>query len=128
MSTRLFGIDAPELNQTCGTSAVEAGRTARAFLMHVVNDKPLKCKFKGRDRHGRALMICLNHEQRDVSRLMVEAGWAWAYAQFTLDYVEYEAAARRQSLGVHGMQCELPSLWRQRHGRGGSPTPLSPQR
>jgi micrococcal nuclease len=118
---RLWGIDAPEYNQTCGDQ--QAGRTSRAFLVFLIDNKVPTCRAKGRDRYGRTLMICLNHQDRDLSRLMVEAGWAWAFAQYSQDYVGYEVQAMRQKLGVHGMKCELPWLWRQQHGRGGSPVP-----
>jgi endonuclease YncB( thermonuclease family) len=119
---RLWGIDAPEYNQTCNDNQ-QAGRTSRAFLVFLIDNKVPTCRAKGRDRYGRPLMICLNHQGSDLSRLMVEAGWAWAYAQYSQDYVGYEHQAMRAKLGVHGMKCELPWLWRQQHGRGGAPVP-----
>lgn len=119
---RLWGIDAPEYNQTCSGDQ-QAGRTARAFLIYLIDNKVPTCRSKGRDRYGRTLMICLNHDGMDVSRLMVEAGWAWAFTKYSHDYVEYEVAAMRNKLGVHAMKCELPWEWRKQHGRGTSPVP-----
>lgn len=118
---RLWGIDAPELRQTCGDQ--EAGKVARAFLQHLVDNKPVRCTYKGRDRYGRSLMLCRNHANLDVGQAMVDAGWAWAYAQFTIDYVVNELEARRLRRGVHNMTCEFPWNWRQHQGRGGKPVP-----
>lgn len=120
---RLWGIDAPEFNQTCQPNHVQVGRIARAFLQHLIDNKPVQCKSKGRDVYGRPLVICLNHEGSDMSRKLVEAGWAWAFARYALDYVPYEQEARRQHLGVHAMTCTVPWEWRRLHGTGQSPVP-----
>jgi endonuclease YncB( thermonuclease family) len=120
---RLWGIDAPEYNQTCEPNTVQAGRIAKAFLQHLVDNKPVQCKHKGRDHYGRPLVICLNHEGSDLGRKMVEAGWAWSTPKYSVDYVDYESAARHQKLGVHAMICELPWNWRRQNGRGSQPVP-----
>lgn len=120
---RLWGIDAPEFNQTCEPNTVQVGRISRAFLQHLIDNKPVQCRGKGRDHYGRPLVICLNHEGSDLSRKMVEAGWAWAFARYAPDYVEYEQAARQQKLGVHAMTCTVPWEWRRLHGRGTQPVP-----
>jgi endonuclease YncB( thermonuclease family) len=45
---------------------------------------------------------------------MVEAGWAWAYIRYSVDYLGLEILAAGAGLGVHRHQCERPDLYRHR--------------
>jgi endonuclease YncB( thermonuclease family) len=43
---------------------------------------------------------------------MVQLGMAWAFVRYSRDYVEQEALAKLENLGVHAYKCELPWEWR----------------
>lgn len=125
---RLHGIDAPEFLQTCtqaGTpEPVPVGRMARDYLVTLIDNKPVQCRYKSRDsKYGRPVMTCTNYQGRDLGRAMVEAGWAWAYVYYSLDYLDDERIAAKYKVGVHAMSCEYPWDWRRSHGNGGRPTP-----
>jgi endonuclease YncB( thermonuclease family) len=41
-------------------------------------------------------------------RLMVSAGWAWAYIAFSDQYVDAERRAAARGVGVHAHRCQPP--------------------
>lgn len=120
---RLWGIDAPELNQTCDSDAKPLGVAARDHLAYLISKRPVQCKLRSVDRYGRYIMICRNVAGTDLSKQMVDDGYAWAYEAFTADYVDNERVARLNKLGVHAHNCELPWVWRRQQQRD-KPTPL----
>lgn|SRR5680860_75391 len=61
ISVRLFGIDAPERDQTCKNAAgVEyaCGQMARDALAALVKNKKVRCVTKAHDRNNRPVAIC----------------------------------------------------------------------
>lgn len=110
---RLFGIDAPELNQTC--SHVPCGRQSREGLRRLVGAAQVRCVGEGYDQHNRLLAICYRGHE-DLGRTLVRNGFAWAFTHYSKRYVLDEIAAREERLGVWGAgQVEAPWLYRQRH-------------
>ena len=104
---RLFGIDAPELSQTCETPHGDwaCGRWARDVL-RALADGPVTCIGRGNDRYGRVIARC-DAGQGDLGAALVEAGAATAYRRYSTDYVANEALAQAGNRGI----------WRQ-NGRG----------
>jgi endonuclease YncB( thermonuclease family) len=43
---------------------------------------------------------------------MVQLGMAWAFVRYSRDYVDQEAQARAENLGVHAYKCEPAWDWR----------------
>ena len=118
---RLFGIDAPELHQSCNDDRgvrYACGEVARAELQRHVGDAPIMCVPVDRDQYGRAVARCYAGTE-DLNRWMVANGWAVAYREFSRDYTPAENAARAARLGMWGGQFELPSLWRRQESRRG---------
>lgn len=112
---RLWGIDAPEGRQQCTAAngaSEPAGRRAANHLDEVIGDHVVRCADRGRDRYGRTIGAC-EANGADISRRMVQDGWAWAYVRYSRDYVDDEASARRDANGVWSMTCEPPWEWRQ---------------
>lgn len=109
---RLWGIDAPEMVQTCGDW--NAGVTAAYALAGLMRGKVVTCERKDRDRYGRSVGLCRAHG-RDLGGGMVALGMAWAFTRYSSDYVELEKAAIASRLGVHGHNCEKAWDWRGRH-------------
>lgn len=107
MQYRLWGIDAPELNQTCDGKPV--GRWARKRLQELLGDgSAVNCQHKGKDRYGRTLAICVNHEMNVViNQVMVQEGLALPYLRYTNEY-----AADAGWGPVVQYHCTNPEQWR----------------
>jgi endonuclease YncB( thermonuclease family) len=109
---RLWGIDAPDLDEACGGWA--AGRLAAAALQKLIGNRSIVCQARGLDHQGRIFGKC-RAGGVDLGATMVREGWAWALVEYSRDYVEQEAQAKTENLGVHEHQCEPASQWRQAH-------------
>src|SRR5260370_396259 len=58
---RLWGIDAPEMKQTCrgkDGQTYECGRDSAAVMRELTRDRLVECKSRDRDRYGRAVAVC----------------------------------------------------------------------
>ena len=94
---RLFGIDAPERGQSCGPRA--CGTTATEALADILSAGPVRCTPVSTDRYGRTVARC-RAGRLDVNREMVRRGMAWAYRQYSEDYVPAEKAAKKARVGI----------------------------
>lgn len=120
---RLFGVDAPEHDQTCDRDGQvwDCGHAAARALAGVVGKARLFCEVQDRDRYGRAVSVC-RVGSRDVGEVMVATGAAMAYRRYSLDYVAAETRARAQRLGIWGARMVVPEEYR--HGTdAGAPDP-----
>lgn len=107
---RLWGIDAPESKQEC-PDGWPAGRMATTRLLELTTGRPVVCEEKDRDRYGRTVAIC-RASGEDLGAIMVREGLAWAFVRYSRDYVDQEAKAKADRLGVHAHDCQLPWEWR----------------
>jgi endonuclease YncB( thermonuclease family) len=108
----LWGIDAPDLDEAC--NGWPAGRLAAAALHELIVNRSIVCQARGLDHQGRIFGKC-RAGGIDLSATMVRKGWAWPLVEFSRDYVQEEAQAKAENVGVHEHQCEPPSQWRQAH-------------
>ena len=108
---RLWGIDAPELDQRCYPEGWRAGIEAARALAAMVERWPVTCEARSTDEHGRKLAVC-RAAGRDLGAAMVLAGMAWASTGESSDYLELEARAMRARMGVHAHACLAPWEWR----------------
>lgn len=99
----LYGIDAPELKQTCGSWP--AGELAQEALASMVIGRQVTCESKALDRYGRTLAVC-KVEGFDIGAEMVSSGMAWAFTRDSVDYVGQQAEAKSANRGVHQYDCE----------------------
>ena len=99
----LYGIDAPELKQTCGSWP--AGELAQEALASMVIGRQVTCESKGLDRYGRTLAVC-RVDGFDIGAEMVSSGMAWAFTRDSVDYVGQQAEAKSANRGVHQYDCE----------------------
>ena len=98
---RLFGIDAPEFDQTCTRKTGETwacGSAAADQLMRLVTGKDVRCTSMGLDQHGRTLGRC-TVGTTDINRTMVAMGYAFAYRRYSTEYVSAEESARLAGRG-----------------------------
>jgi endonuclease YncB( thermonuclease family) len=116
---RLFGIDAPELHQTCNDdrgARYACGEAARNALRRHVGNALVSCEPVDRDKYGRVVAPC-SALGEDLNRYMVATGWAVAYRQFSCDYVPAEEAAQAQRRGMWAGEFTLPNQWRRQERR-----------
>ena len=107
---RLWGIDAPETKQDC-PDGWPAGRLATTHLQFLISGRTVLCERKDTDRYGRTVAICRAGGE-DLGAIMVREGMAWAFLRYSADYIQEEARAKADGLGVHAHGC-LPAWdWR----------------
>lgn len=117
LSIRLYGIDAPEQGQTCmrrNGRPWDCGTAAAAALAEMVKGQALECEPLDTDAYGRIIARCLASDS-DMGREMTALGLAWAYREYSEDYIEVEAGARSQDLGIWQGTAQAP--WEYRANR-----------
>jgi endonuclease YncB( thermonuclease family) len=116
VKVRLFGVDAPEIEQYCWRgdgSRWRCGQYATVALDRLAGGRDVSCAVRDQDRYGRPVAVC-TIEGRDLAAEQASAGWALAYRQFSQDYVDEERAAQGAKLGVWAGRFEAPWVWRQK--------------
>ncbi len=111
---RLYGIDAPETNQTCANGqgrAYRCGQVAGDWLRSWINGYTLECRIMQQDNHGNMVGTCALG-QYDLGAALVNAGWAVAYLKYTDIYYPYEEEARLQRRGLWEGKFYMPWDWR----------------
>lgn len=111
---RLFGIDAPELSQSCSDiqgASWGCGAWSKAVLERLAQPG-LSCAPKDTDRYGRTVAVCYDATGVDVNAEMVAAGAAYAYVKYAKDYVETEAYARAGGIGLWRAAVTPPAQYR----------------
>ena len=114
---RVFGIDAPELEQACTYPDGESwpcGSVASAVMSYLVANQTLFCKQHGVDAHGRAAVIC-DAGGTDLGRAMVHYGVALAMRPYGEIYFAAEADAKKARRGIWNGTFVEPWEWRDRH-------------
>ena len=114
---RLWGIDAPELDQRCYPQGWRAGFVAARALAAMIERRPVICEAKGQDSLGRTVALC-RVEGRDLGAAMVVSGLARAVTADGGDYDEQEVQAMRARVGMYAHACLSPSEWREQRGLG----------
>ncbi|MBC8021350.1 MAG: thermonuclease family protein [Methyloceanibacter sp.] len=120
---RLFGIDAPELHQTCseanGTSWL-CGRAAKAKLTTLLKGGNVNCAARATDRSGRVVAVCSAEGVPDLGEAMVRDGYAIDLgAAAGNPYRDAEAEAHTARRGIWRGTFERPSDWRQANPSSG---------
>ena len=111
---RIYGIDAPELGQTCKDEQGEfpCGQQVKGVLETLLTNRPVTCHQKDRDRYGRIVAVCFYDTNVDLGRDLVRHGWAMAYQKYSKDYVADEAHARKLQFGLWVGEFQPPWEWR----------------
>jgi endonuclease YncB( thermonuclease family) len=126
---RLYGIDAPEHDQTCRRAgrSYACGQEAAAALRAFLGARTVNCVRRDTDRYGRTVAVC-SAGGTDVNGWMARQGHALAYREYSTDYVPQENAARAARRGVHAGTYVNPADFRH-EGGAARPTPsTSPRR
>ena len=110
----LYGIDAPELDQTCGTEEApnacgQAAKTALETLFLGIDN--IDCELKDEDPDGWTPAIC-KVNGLDVNAEMVRSGQALAYRDEGFAYSDEESEAQVSGLGLWAGEFQPPWEWR----------------
>lgn len=117
---RLFGIDAPEQDQTCtrkGGAVWPCGAWATDQTRALYQSRSASCQQIDRDRYGRIVARC-TVDENDVAGDLVDRGLALAFRTYSQDYVANEARAAIAAIGLHASRVETPADFRARKAKG----------
>jgi micrococcal nuclease len=78
VSCRLFGIDTPEI-RTRNDEEKKRGYEAKKFLEYLVLDDIIYCEFLENDKYGRPLVKLFTKDNRLVSNVLIQNGYAKSY-------------------------------------------------
>jgi endonuclease YncB( thermonuclease family) len=120
---RLFGIDAPELKQTCKDSDGKSwlcGRAAKAKLTTLIKAGGVNCEQRSTDTYGRIIAVCSAQGIPDLGEEMVRSGYAIDLPGPSGDPDQAaEAEAKNAKRGIWRGTFDRPSDWRQANPREG---------
>jgi endonuclease YncB( thermonuclease family) len=110
---RLFGIDAPESDQTCTKDGhiYLCGKQATSALADKIDSKSVTCREKDIDKYQRVVAIC-SAEGADLNRWMVAEGHAVAYVAYSFRYLFDDLKARYAGRGIWSGEFQNPADYR----------------
>ena len=114
IEVRLYGIDAPESNQSCKNKrgrSYACGKAATKVLTKLLRNKQVKCAIKGKDKYQRVLGIC-RRGAINVNQYLVAQGWAIAYLRYDDRYIDAQTMAKRQRVGLWQGEFQSPENFR----------------
>ena len=115
---RLFGIDAPEVDQICFKSSnpYHCGHTAAKALIRYTKNKTIYCYYTELDKYKRILGTCNYGEgKQDINAMMVYFGHAVAYTRYSKKYLKEEKEAQKYKYGLWKGTFERPEEWRKKN-------------
>jgi len=120
VAIRLYGIDAPELGQTCriGQHAYDCGKIARTALLDLTAGVPVICKLVPPDSDGalddgpEGRIGHCTADGYDLSEGMAYTGWALALRRVSGRYLAFEDSARAAGRGLWKGEFVAPWAWR----------------
>ncbi len=120
---RIFGIDAPELHQTCKDASGKSwlcGRAAKAKLTTLMKAGNVNCEAKATDRYNRIVALCSAQGVPDLGEQLVRDGYAIDLGgEAGNPYSDAETEAKDAKRGIWRGTFDRPSDWRQAHPREG---------
>lgn len=113
---KLYGIDAPELDQICfvARQAWPCGKEARWAVINRVSPHWVTCLERGAGRDGLIEAICYlaGLGQKELNVWVVSEGWAVANRTQSTDYVGAEQSASKTGKGLWRGRFIAPWDWR----------------
>ena len=122
---RLYGIDAPEINQECQkpflsigfftfNKKYSCGEISKKILKKFIKTQIVKCIFESRDRYNRPIAECFTNK-KNINSWMVKKGYAVAYKKYSKKYINEEAYAKENKLGLWQGPFIRPEKWRKKN-------------
>jgi len=119
---RLYGIDAPEYQQTCNDqkgSIWPCGKAARGGLDSLLRKEEHSCAIRTRDQFGRLVVLCMGKETgQDLGATLVASGLAVSGQNFEeVIYGAEEREAQKTKRGIWRGKFVRPDIWRSQNPR-----------
>lgn len=110
---RLYGIDAPEIAQSCRVMifAWGCGIDSQKMLNALIAEREVTCVEVARERNGVPVALCQT-DGVQLNETMVRIGMAVAAPGEPRRFASDEAAAEREGVGVWRSNFEMPWDWR----------------
>ena len=110
---RLYGIDAPEINQTCTINKIiwECGLESSQALGSIILEEEVRCEIVDIDRYKRFVAKCIVNNI-NLNQYMVQNGWAIAYRYYSNDFINDEEIAEKNKAGIWQGKFQNPYLYR----------------
>lgn len=110
---RLFGIDAPEAQQTCDRRGETwaCGEESASQLRALIGSKQVACTGDETDQYGRLVAVC-SAGHLELNKTMVAEGWATAFRKYSTAYVADEIRAGSGRRGLWTSDFVLPESYR----------------
>lgn len=113
---RIFGIDAPELKQSCKEAngrSWACGRAAKVKLTKLIKGGGVACDVRDKDRFGRFVAVCSAEGVPDLGEALVRDGYAIDLGRkFGNPYASEQAEAKADKRGIWRGTFERPADWR----------------
>jgi endonuclease YncB( thermonuclease family) len=112
---RLFGLDAPEIDQSCLDEMGKSwpcGEKARWRLFEILSGNEIEVRVIDVDCYGRLLAVCYINDD-DIGAIMVREGFAVCFG--SKRYKKDEDEAIKQRRGMWSGAYETPQSWRKTH-------------
>lgn len=116
LPVRLYGIDAPEIGQTCLSGRGETydcGAAARNTLERLIGSGSVQCSIYSILANKEQVGSCTVGD-RDIGAVMVASGWAFPQRSLSSRYERLEARAQSARAGMWAGRAERPWIWRRR--------------
>jgi endonuclease YncB( thermonuclease family) len=106
---RFSGIDTPELKQMCTYQGIgfQCGEFSKTLLIQKIANQEVTCIREGKDQYGRTLAECFVGEE-SLSSYLVREGYAFAYRQYSKQFIQDEEFAQSRQNGMWAMEFEFP--------------------
>ena len=122
---RLFGIDAPEVKQSCKKPYISfsfyslykkynCGVISTEKLRDKISNKKISCLISNKDRYGRFIGECF-YKKLNLNSWMVKNGYAVAYLKYSKKFVAQENQAKKNKLGIWQGPFINPWEWRKKN-------------
>ena len=112
---RLYGIDAPELKQTCFDKTNKewpCGIIAKNYLESLVKGKQVYYKVYDIDYYQRQVAEFFDENGQSLNEIMVVEGLGVAYRKFSKKFEMIEEEAKRLKKGIWQGGFQQPEKWR----------------
>ncbi len=107
---RLYGVDAPEIGQTCTNGdgvQWDCGTWAADQVRARIGQRKVVCEKVTEDQYGRTVARCALAGQ-DLGRMLVAEGLALAFRRYAMDYDLDEKGAVVAGRGIHAHLFDRP--------------------
>ena len=128
-AVKLWGIDAPDLGQTCFSKfgqSFDCALASKNALATYIGQSQITCYIRGKNSHGQQIGTC-GVGGADLAALMIRDGYAMSFRGLNVHYDRLQAFAQARKRGLWDGRFEAPWIWRSKQiSSSSSASPSSP--